>query len=297
MEAFHPGPLGQRLCVWREPDDRPPSALFVHVHAFAEEMNKSRRMVAMQARALAAEGHAVLCFDLLGCGDSAGDFGDASWDAWVEDVVAACAWSRSRIARRWPDAAAAPLWLWGLRAGCLLAVAAAQRMDTECHFLFWQPTPNGKSVLQQFLRLESAGLLLGKLRTADAPTARQLLDGGSPAQIAGYTLQPSLAEGLQAARLVAPAAPGLMRWIDVSPQPLDGPSPAAQPVLEVWTAAGWSVQHSVLAGPSFWQTTEIEDAPALVDASLDAIRSAWHTSKPASPARATASGLAPSADL
>ncbi len=40
--------------------------LVVHVHAFAEEMNKSRRMAAMQSRALAAAGFAVLQIDLLG---------------------------------------------------------------------------------------------------------------------------------------------------------------------------------------------------------------------------------------
>ncbi|MCK7493610.1 MAG: alpha/beta hydrolase [Comamonadaceae bacterium] len=76
-------------------------------------MNKSRRMAALQSRALAAAGFAVLRVDLLGCGDSAGDFGDATWPRWVDDVVAAARWLR----RQHPDAADAPLWLWGLRAG------------------------------------------------------------------------------------------------------------------------------------------------------------------------------------
>jgi pimeloyl-ACP methyl ester carboxylesterase len=44
------------------------------VHPFAEEMNKSRRMAALQSRALAAQGYAVLQIDLFGCGDSGGDF-------------------------------------------------------------------------------------------------------------------------------------------------------------------------------------------------------------------------------
>jgi len=42
-------------------------------------MNKSRRMVALQARALAGRGFAVLQMDALGCGDSAGDMQDATW--------------------------------------------------------------------------------------------------------------------------------------------------------------------------------------------------------------------------
>jgi len=47
-------------------------------HPFAEEMNKSRRMAGLQARALARAGYDVLQIDLRGCGGSSGDFGDAS---------------------------------------------------------------------------------------------------------------------------------------------------------------------------------------------------------------------------
>jgi len=50
---------------------------YQYVAPFAEEMNKARRMAALQARAMSAAGYAVLCLDLHGCGDSAGDFADA----------------------------------------------------------------------------------------------------------------------------------------------------------------------------------------------------------------------------
>ena len=43
------------------------------VKAWAEEMNKARRMAALQARLLAENGYAVLQIDLHGCGDSSGD--------------------------------------------------------------------------------------------------------------------------------------------------------------------------------------------------------------------------------
>ena len=64
----------------------------VHVPAFAEEMNKSRRMASLQARALAAQGWHVLQLDLLGTGDSEGDFGDATWADWMDDVAEARRW-------------------------------------------------------------------------------------------------------------------------------------------------------------------------------------------------------------
>ena len=106
-------------------------------------------MAAIQSRALARAGFAVLQSDLLGCGDSSGDFGDATWQDWVGDVSEAIRWVQCRHD--------APLWLWGLRAGCLLAVEASRQVSADYSFVFWQPTPSGKAPLQQFLRLKVAG--------------------------------------------------------------------------------------------------------------------------------------------
>ena len=56
---------------------------------FTEEMHKSRHIVASQARAIAARGYNVLLFDLSGCGDSGGDFADATWQVWLQDATVA----------------------------------------------------------------------------------------------------------------------------------------------------------------------------------------------------------------
>ncbi|MEN9478057.1 MAG: hypothetical protein RLZZ300_2198, partial [Pseudomonadota bacterium] len=108
----------------------------LYIHPFAEEMNKSRRMAALQSRALAATGYDVLQVDLLGCGDSSGDFSDASWQAWREDVLAGYRSLRER--------STAPLILWGLRAGCLLAAETATELPEAADFIFWQPVISGK---------------------------------------------------------------------------------------------------------------------------------------------------------
>ncbi|WP_229425321.1 hypothetical protein [Massilia sp. Se16.2.3] len=79
---------GRRFCLYHAPIGECRGAL-VYVHPFAEEMNRSRRMAALQARALAARGIGVLQLDLHGCGDSVGDFGDATG-------MAGCATSHSR---------------------------------------------------------------------------------------------------------------------------------------------------------------------------------------------------------
>ena len=57
----------------------------IYLPPFAEELNRSRKMASLQARALAAAGIGVLVLDPYGCGDSAGDFRDARWDRNISD--------------------------------------------------------------------------------------------------------------------------------------------------------------------------------------------------------------------
>lgn len=260
--AADAGRVGQRLCVLHEPVGSP-SALVVHLHAFAEEMNKSRRMVALQSRALAQRGVAVLTIDLLGCGDSGGEFSDAGWDAWLTDADLAVHWMQSR----WQ----APLWLWGLRAGCLLAAAAARR-HTHSHLLLWQPPAAGKAVLQSFLRLKIAGQLTsgdagGKRLTE---SLRQQLAAGDAVDVAGYRLPAAVAQGLEAASLDPGTGTGRRAlWLEVASRETPELLPASTPAVARLKAQGWIVQTRAVRGPSFWQTTEIEDAPELVSASCE----------------------------
>jgi exosortase A-associated hydrolase 2 len=212
---------------------------------------------------LAANGYSVLQLDLLGCGDSSGDFGDASWQAWVDDVVLACQWLRGQ--------GDAPLWLWGLRAGCLLAAQAANQLNESCHFLFWAPTPAGKPLLQQFLRLKAAGDMASGNAKAVMDGLRQQLAAGDAVEVAGYTLAAALASGMEQATLAAPAVAGRLEWLDLSTQPDASLSPAAAKPLQAWKTAGFSVRSQVVTGPAFWQTSEIEEAPALLDATLAAL--------------------------
>ena len=256
---------GQRLCVYHPPQGPRPLGLVLYLHPFAEEMNKARRMAALQSRAFARRGYGVLQVDLLGCGDSSGDFGDATWDTWVADAVQAAGWLR-----RQGDA---PMWFWGLRAGCLLATAAAARMaQPPSRFVFWQPTPSGKALLQQFLRLKMAAELQGGQAKQVMEGLRASLAAGQAVEIAGYALSPGLAQGLEAATLAPPAQAARLEWIEVSTRAdATDVMPASQIVLKQWADAGCAVRSRVVNGPAFWQTTEIEDAPALVEATWAAV--------------------------
>ena len=245
----------------------------LYVHPLAEEMNKSRRMAAVQARALATAGYAVLQIDLLGCGDSTGDFGDATWSEWVDDVVAAHHWLRSQLTPGNgvnPDETP-PLWLWGLRAGCLLAVDAARKLPEPCNFLFWAPAPTGKPLLQQFLRLKVASDMLAGNAKGVMDGMRAQLAAGNAVEVAGYALNPALASGLEQAGLNPPGGSTRVEWLELSTRDPASLTPVAAQAQVRWQQAGYSVRSHLVTGPSFWQTTELEDAPALISATVAAI--------------------------
>ncbi|MCG3188192.1 MAG: hypothetical protein LKCHEGNO_00085 [Burkholderiaceae bacterium] len=267
--AAHPffldlGPRRRRFCIHHAPVGAVQRCI-VYTHPFAEEMNKSRRMASQCARALCAAGHAVLQIDLLGCGDSDGDIGDASWDDWVRDVVAAAQWLQQRHGR--------PLAFWGLRSGALLATQAAALMRQTADFVFWQPAIRGDPLLQQFLRLKVAARLHddGGSPRESTSALRAALEAGRSVEVAGYNLPPGVALGMSSASLEPPSHPGAVTWLELSTRPDPTLLPASTTAIEHWRRAGHRVDAQMLAGPAFWSTTEIEEAPALVHATLAAL--------------------------
>ncbi len=283
LEAFMlPAGAGREdrlMALWHAPANglhHAPRGMVLYVHPFAEEMNKTRRMAALQARALAAAGYGVLQIDLKGCGDSSGEFSDASWLDWVENVHTALRWLRQR--------SDAPLTLWGLRAGCLvLADAAAQMPDDllgeTCHFVFWQPTPSGAPVLRQFLRTAAAAAFLDGGGKGVVDSLRKRLAAGQAVEVGGYRVSPALASGLEQARLPVPPRLGRLVWLECSA--VAGPAsnhppltPASVAASAAWRQAAARFEVRLVSGPPFWQTAEIETAPALIEATLAAVQAA-----------------------
>ncbi len=253
---------GPRYCLYHPAQGQCRAAL-VYLHPFAEEMNKSRRMAALQARALAAVGVAVLQIDLLGCGDSSGDFGDASWQAWRDDVAAACAWLRERTGIE-PG-------LWGLRLGALLALdyAASAARAPAC-LVLWQVPANGAACLTQFLRLRLASGMLdddtGK--TGQSTQAlRAELAAGVTLEIAGYALAPQLALPIDAID-PAPLAfrGGPVDWFETGTGAGGAVNPGAQRLAAQWRAQQVDVRMHCTPGAPFWATQESSVNDALLAA-------------------------------
>lgn len=259
-------PVGSReiFCLHHAPAQAAVGAL-VYVPPFAEEMNKSRRMAALQSRALVARGWHVLQIDPSGTGDSGGDFSDATWDGWLEDVEAARRWLFSQSGFE--------PWLWGLRLGGLLAsMSLSQRPEPGVGLVLWQPVVSGRQHLQQFLRLKAGSAWLGQEPGGDSRSADPLdgLRAGEKIEVAGYLLSPSLALPMAAAELQLSKHLLRVVWLEVSPRPDAGLATTSQRLLSALPASA-EVRASVVAGPSFWRAQEIEVAPELVRATCDAL--------------------------
>jgi exosortase A-associated hydrolase 2 len=130
--------------IWCAPEGPPRSAL-LYCHPFGEEKKCAHRTVVETARALAAQGVASLRFDLGGCGDSQGNFADAAFSGWIDDVAAA--WDE--IGRRAPEA---PRALLGLRMGGALAAIACARLANVNALLLWQPLIDGEEEITREVR-------------------------------------------------------------------------------------------------------------------------------------------------
>jgi exosortase A-associated hydrolase 2 len=261
---------GSRFCLFHRPVGACRGAL-VYIHPFGEEMNRSRRMAALAARALAAQGVGVLQIDLHGCGDSSGEFADARWETWKADIALASAWLRERLGME--------VGLLGLRLGALLALDYADSATQPvARLLLWQPVTKGSGYLTQLLRLRlAARMLQDDGDGASTQSLRAALSAGDMLEIAGYELAPELAlaiDALDAAATTAPACP--VHWFDIGAASGRELAPAAQRIVTRWRERGASVQVDMVCGPQFWATPEIAECPALADATIAACREAAH---------------------
>ena len=253
---------GAKLYCIFSGQDRGGKGAMLFLHPFAEEMNRSRRMVALAAGRFADAGWSVLQVDLLGCGDSEGDFGDASWARWVDNVGTAMAWLRRETGL--------PCVVWGLRSGCLLASEwMVRESEIDCPALLWQPIVSGRQHLTHFLRLKALSDSTEPEPGTVVRAARARLDLGGDVEVAGYALGAGLAKGLEAATLDFPEKyASRVGVLEVSGTQKTVLSPVLANRAASWQGRGIEVDGRVVDGPAFWLTQETTVAPELIDASL-----------------------------
>ena len=268
MPFFLKTELGERFCLYHAPPPgRECRGVLIYVHPFGDEMNKSRHMAAMQARALATMGFGVLQIDLFGCGDSSGEFGDASWNIWKQDLAAAWSWLQNKVD--------APVSLWGLRLGALLALDFVRSSENVIdRIILWQPVISGESFLTRFLRLRLTNEILlgdtGTEKNAGTTAMRNFLEAGNPLEVAGYELAPNMAAAidiLKATELLVSRCP--VHWFEIVAERGRPMTAAGAKVVTAWEQSGVDLHLHLVPGLPFWATQEISECPELVSATAD----------------------------
>ena len=259
---------GRRLfCVRRRALVTPITMRVLVVPPFAEELNKCRRLLALCTQTLAAAGAEVWWPDLSGTGDSAGEFADACWSHWLDEL---CDFDAA-LALAAP--AAAPAYL-ALRSGALLLAAASSRLrDFErAHVLLWQPVLEGGRYLQQFLRLR---VMASRLRGRDEslPSLMTRLVQGELLEVGGYGLRAQLTNGLAAAQASA-AMLGTARAVTVLEFKNTAGASPSMPLVQFGAACqtlGCAALVRLVECEQFWATQEISAPTVVIDASLAAL--------------------------
>ena len=262
---FSPGSKGGVFMMKYHRNSITPSEAFLIIPPFAEEMNKSRRMLSKMSTELAVLGYEVIFPDLFGTGDSEGEFSKANWRVWCDDLkmIYGDLVSRGLLVN-----------ILALRAGALLAheLLSCEGMNFN-NVVLWQPVVSGDIWLTQFLRLKLASRLFDTTDNKETTkTLKAKLDNGQFIEVAGYLVSPSLVSGMRQVRLhdLRSECCKNVLWFEVV-------SNEDKPILTVSksVAENWRqnvmVYTEAVVGQSFWATTEIVDVDALVFRTISAL--------------------------
>jgi exosortase A-associated hydrolase 2 len=232
-------------------------------------MNKCRRMVTLLAMQLAQRGIVTVVPDLYGTGDSGGDFADASWALWQDDLARTVQWCE--------DAVGPVTGLLGIRLGCALAceddVLAA--MPALSRTVFWQPVLDGSRHLTQFMRLRVAASMASDVKESIADLRAELAAAGE-IEIAGYRISRDMVANLDAVKesRVLPARLGTVDWFELVRDIGQPVAPASVRLIQATVDAGVHVDSHAIVGDPFWSATEIVTNDELVGRTCDSMMNA-----------------------
>ena len=233
------------FCIHREPAaGQAVRGSVLMLPAFAEEMNRTRSFAARISFRLSEAGFHVLQPDLSGTGDSTGEFHDAQWSRWIEEL---------RLASDWLLEKAGPLHLVSLRAGALflsdLLDAEPERFARIC---LVEPFVSGADSVREFLQLRVARSIFEGTKESINMLTEALADGASM-EVGGYDLSPGLYGSLNAAtieHLGTQLKDALVLGCGRSPETRR--NAAMRSLVESWSAGGARAEYAFVPTEPFW---------------------------------------------
>ncbi len=256
------GRAGERFLTVGFPPPGEARGHVIYLPPLGEEMNRCRALAAAQSRRLAAAGYRVTLVDFFGTGDSEGELQDASLAIWRDNI--------DETVRAALEETEAPVTLWGLRFGALLAMdyAAGANRPIE-NLLLWEPVTSGKRYVTQLLRQRVASLVGKDLPPETTQEIRARLAAGEPVEISGYRFGGELIGDIEA---IEPGGRGRLCqgsifWLENTPQQAPDISTGSKRIVGSLQEGGDRVEVRLFHDPPIWQLHKRDDAPQLVDLS------------------------------
>ncbi len=237
----------------------------VFVPPFAEEMNKSRKMMSSMLKRIAARADGYI-FDFSGTGDSQGNFNDQTWQSWCADF--------NRFVKTVMEQNQyQSLQIISLRTGSLVLSEASRLSEFDSFRPFikavhmWNPVLNSSQFFNQFLRIQLAAEMMKE--SDNKRTAKDLvieLQEKGELEVAGYMINSQLYQQLVAA---SAAFSGEMSGCAIRIYDLNARgavTPAIQNGVSKHFPEHGNAQLIGVQGDQFWSTQEISVSEALINA-------------------------------
>jgi exosortase A-associated hydrolase 2 len=255
------GEEGERFFTLQFLSEDTPKAHIVFIPPFAEEMNRCRSLVATQARSFARAGYSCTLIDFYGTGDSQGRLCEASLAIWKRNIQLAV----NSLQHDYP----APLILWGLRLGGLIALdyAAGSEFKPQ-EIILWHPVNSAALYVNQVLRQRVASLMVKNLPPETTKEIRQRLAQGENVEVAGYTLSEMLVrdiEGIEFTNMSQLSA-GTIFWLEHVSEAGKDIGLASRKVVDQLTQQSNRVEVQTFCDPPIWQLYDRDFAPQLLAA-------------------------------
>ena len=205
----------------------------------------------------------VTLIDLSGCGDSSGDFSDATWKIWREDAQNTFEWVNQLTS--------CPVIFWGLRTGALLAAEMASYYSQTEMLILWEPVISGEQFLNQFFRIELANNILSDATINNRDILLERLETAGSIEIGGYQLTQSMALELYQIHLTdfIPNCP--ITWFELGIEDSDKLKLTSRAVITRWQISGISLTTKTIKGQPFWGSKEIITCSPLISETTKAL--------------------------